>query len=114
MKRWISMHAKTIIPAPTVFEKLLTISSSKPYRYFLTHVVVPIRYRFFGPRDPAAFISQIQAASVRAAARETGIDGSPLMLKEPEACPTCSEPVLMFVLPERVCFDCWPDALDSN
>jgi hypothetical protein len=108
------MTAKAIIPAPTVFEKLLTISSSKPYRYFLTHVVVPIRYRFFGPRDPAAFISRIQADTVRATARETGVEGSPLMLNAPEACRMCNEPVRMLVQPENVCFDCWPDSLDSN
>ena len=64
--------------------------------------------------DPAVFISQVQARGVREIALETGIECSPRMLDAPEACPMCSKPVLMFVLPERVCFDCWPDALDSN
>jgi hypothetical protein len=107
------MNTETI-PAPTFFEKLLGISSSKPYRYFLTHVVVPIRYRFFGPRDPAQFVAQIQAESVRGACREMGIEGSPRMLNVPEACRMCTQPVLMLVRPENVCFYCWPEAFDSN
>jgi hypothetical protein len=82
--------------------------------YFLKRIVVPIRYRFFGPRDPARFIAQLQAEGVRGACRETGIEGSPRMLNEPEACRMCTQPVLMLVRPENVCFDCWPDALDSN
>ncbi len=107
------MNTETI-PAPSLFEKLLGISSSKPYIYFLTHVVVPIRYRFFGPRDPARFIAQLQAEGVRGACRETGIECSPRMLRSPEACPMCNESVLMLVLPQSVCFDCWPEAVDSN
>jgi hypothetical protein len=107
------MNTETIL-APTFFEKLLTISSSKPYRYFLKRIVVPIRYRFFGPRDPARFIAQLQAEGVRGACRETGIECSPRMLESPEACAMCNESVLMLVLPQRVCFDCWPDSLDSN
>jgi hypothetical protein len=109
------MHAKTIIPATTLFEKLLGISGGPLYRYFLTHVVVPIRYRFFGPRDPARFLAQLQADAVRVAAREMGTEGcSPLMLNEPEACRMCTKPVLVLVQPENTCFDCWPDSLDSN
>jgi hypothetical protein len=117
------MSAQTIIPAPTVFEKLLSISGGPWYMKFLTHVVVPIRYRFFG-RDPARFVAQLQADAVRIAARELETEGcfplcSPLMLNEPEACPTCSKPTLMLVqenASENTCFDCWLklNALDSN
>jgi hypothetical protein len=107
------MNIETM-PAPTFFEKLLGIPGGPWYMKFLTHVAMPIRYRFFGRRDPARFIAQLQAEGVRGACRETGIECSPRMLESPEACPMCSEPVLMFVLPERVCFDCWPDALDNN
>jgi hypothetical protein len=44
---------------------------------------------------------------------------SPLMLNEPEACPTCAKPVLMLVQEnesENTCFDCWLklNAVDSN
>jgi hypothetical protein len=116
------MNALTIIPAPSLFEKLLTISSSKPYQYFLRRMVVPIRYRFFGPRDPARFMAQLQADAVRVAARELETEGcfplcSPLMLNEPEPCPMCTKPVLMLVQEsesENTCFDCWLNALDSN
>ena len=107
------MNTETI-PALTFFERLLTIPSSRPYRYFLSHVAVPIRYRFFGPRDSARFMAQIQAESVRAACRETGLECYPRKLESPEPCPTCNESVLMLVLPQRVCFPCWPDSLDSN
>jgi len=103
------MTATTIIPAPSFFERLLYISSSKPYRYFLKHVVIPIRYRFFGPRDPAQFVAQIEAATVRAVCRETGLDRFPRMLKKPESCPICRESILMMIEPVRVCFACWPE-----
>jgi hypothetical protein len=106
-----------IVPAPTVFEKLLTISPSRPYRYFLKRIVIPIRYRFFGPRDPARFMAQLQADAVRIAARELETEGCfPIMLNEPEACPMCTKRVLLLVQEnsENMCFDCWQKALDSN
>ena len=88
------MTARTIIPAPSLFQKFLTISGlTIPYRYFFAHVVMPIRYRIIGPHDPAVFISQIQAEGVRGVARETGIECSPLLLNESQACRMCSEPV---------------------
>jgi hypothetical protein len=117
------MNIETM-PAPTFFEKLLTVSRSKPYQYFLKRIAIPIRYRFFGPRDPARFLAQLQADAVRIAARELETEGcfplcSPLMLNEPEACPTCAKPTLMLVqenASENTCFDCWLklNALDSN
>jgi hypothetical protein len=64
--------------------------------------------------DQAAFIAQIHAESVRGIFRETGIEGHPRMLDEPEACPRCSSAVLMIVLPQGVCFECWPDSLNVN
>jgi hypothetical protein len=100
------MNTETI-PAPTFFEKLLGIPGGPWYMKFLTHVAMPIRYRFFGPRDPARFIAQLQAEGVRGACREMGIEASPRMLNEPEACPTCDESVLMLVQPHNVCFDCF-------
>jgi hypothetical protein len=98
-----------IIQAPTFFDKILGVRGGPLYMYFLTHVVVPLRYRFFGPRDPAAFVAQLQAAGVRGACRETGIEGYPRMLASPEPCRMCTQPTLMLVRPENVCFDCWPD-----
>ena len=62
----------------------------------------------------AVCISEVQARAVRAIALETGIECSPLVLELPEACPVCNDLVLTLVLPQRVCFDCWPDAFDSN
>jgi len=64
--------------------------------------------------DTAVFISEVQAKAVRGIALETGIECSPLVLELPEACPICSDLVLTLVLPQRVCFDCWPDTLDGN
>jgi hypothetical protein len=95
------MTAKITIPSATLFEKLLIVSGLKK---------VPIRDGIV----EAAFISHVQAASVRGVALETGIVCSPLMLNEPQDCRTCSQPVLMFVQPQNVCFDCWPDSLDIN
>jgi hypothetical protein len=62
----------------------------------------------------AVFIAEAQARGVRNIALETGIECSPLVLAFPEACPICNALVLTLVLPQRVCFDCWPDAFDSN
>lgn len=64
--------------------------------------------------DTAVFISHVQARGVQAIALETGIECSPLVLDLPEACPVCNDLVLTLVLPQRVCFGCWPDAFDSN
>jgi len=68
------MNIETV-PAPTFFERLLYISSSKPYEYFMKRVVIPIRRRFFGPHDPARFLAQLQADAVRVAARELETEG---------------------------------------
>jgi|ERR1700693_25717 len=107
------MNTETM-PAPTFFEKLLTISGGPWYTKFLSRVVVPIRYHLGKTNDPALFLAQIQASGVRAASRETGIEGYPRMLASSEPCPMCNQQVLLFVQPQRVCFECWPDAFDST
>jgi hypothetical protein len=100
------MSAKTIVPASTLFEKLLIISGLKKVR----------PSRTIEPIDQEVLISQIQAEAVRGVALETGLKCSPRLLKESERCPTCRNSVLMLVEPPyNVCFDCFGEiSLDSN
>jgi hypothetical protein len=108
------MTAKATIPAVTLFQKFLIISGLRiPVAYVCTYLLEPICDRIIERLDPAV-IYQIQAEGVRGVAKETEIECFPLMLNEREACPTCGKLVLMLVQPENACFDCWPDALDSN
>ena len=93
------MSARTIIPAPTLFEKLLIISGLKKVR----------PSRTIEPVDQAVFISEIEAQAVRDVCKETGLDRFPRMLEKPEACPLCGKSILMMIEPVRVCFSCWPE-----
>jgi hypothetical protein len=103
------MTAKAIIPAPTLFQKFLTISFLRiPIAYVCTYVLEPICDWILERRYPA-HLCAIEAQAVKDVAKETGRERFPLMLNVREACPSCGKFVLMLVQPVNVCFYCWPE-----
>ena len=100
------MHAKAIIPAPSLFKKFLIISGLKtPFAYFLTYIVEPIFDRIFDRWFDEE--DKRYAGIVREACRRAGLDYYPVLLSEAETCSTCRNLVTMLVQPRVECWPCW-------